>query len=330
MEREDAVRDSRPVAHKPPTHRMSPVELAKEEERLAAVVAHANANLARYRAQLATRRRPTARTLARHPVVRLTGLTVVLILAAWIVWRYIGQPSSAQPAPFVSERALTPERVARTTGSGTIDPAGARLPATRPTAPVTDADVRGEPATPGTAQSLAAVGSRAARAASLAADADRSVVAKAAASGSARAEQVRTAPRAPTSPVTRARPVVDQGPRATTVGRLPPAPGRGEPRVEEPPIPVSTPSARLETRDAVLLSSPVPRYPSSVRIAQTGVVEVEIRVDTDGRVTHAEALAGPPLLRGIAEEVVRQWRYQPALTDGVPVESRRRVRISFR
>lgn len=102
------------------------------------------------------------------------------------------------------------------------------------------------------------------------------------------------------------------------------------PRAEDRQPPGAAPGA-AGLREAVLVSGPLPRYPESVkRIGQAGAVDVDVTIDPAGRVTRAEALNGPSLLRGFAEDAVLKWRYEPALANGAPVESRRRVRIVFR
>lgn len=104
--------------------------------------------------------------------------------------------------------------------------------------------------------------------------------------------------------------------------RLPDAPPE---RANDPapkPIPI--------TRDALLIS----QHPPSVSEAasQAGVeadVDVDITIDPRGQVTQATAVSGPERLRPPAEQAVREWRYEPALADGVPIESHRRVRLTF-
>lgn len=84
------------------------------------------------------------------------------------------------------------------------------------------------------------------------------------------------------------------------------------------------------TRDAVLVSGPPPRYPESVRKQeQGGAVDVEITIDAQGRVVDARALFGPRPLWSFAEAAVLRWRFDPARADGIPVASRRRVRMLF-
>lgn len=83
-------------------------------------------------------------------------------------------------------------------------------------------------------------------------------------------------------------------------------------------------------RDARLVSSVEPFYPDAARMSKlTGVVEVDIVIGDTGKVTSAKAVSGHPIFRRTAEDAVRQWRFEPALVDGKPAASRRRVRIAF-
>ena len=53
-------------------------------------------------------------------------------------------------------------------------------------------------------------------------------------------------------------------------------------------------------------------------------------IDATGRVISARALSGPPqLLRAAAEAAVMRWRYQPAMLNGVPVQTETNVRFVF-
>lgn len=61
----------------------------------------------------------------------------------------------------------------------------------------------------------------------------------------------------------------------------------------------------------------------------SGDVDIDIEIDVDGRVSSAVPVAGPMVLRAAALSAVRQWRYEPATTDGIAIAERRRVRVSF-
>ena len=73
-----------------------------------------------------------------------------------------------------------------------------------------------------------------------------------------------------------------------------------------------------------------PVYP---RLAQeqsiAGTVKLRVTVGRDGAVRKAKAFSGPSLLRPAAAEAVRQWRYEPSLLKGKPVEVDREVNVEF-
>jgi TonB family protein len=62
------------------------------------------------------------------------------------------------------------------------------------------------------------------------------------------------------------------------------------------------------------------RYPIEARQAWVqGVVKVEFLITSDGSVSKLRVLEGPPQLRDAATSSLRQWRYQPATRNGIPV-----------
>jgi protein TonB len=88
-----------------------------------------------------------------------------------------------------------------------------------------------------------------------------------------------------------------------------------------------------ETRAAVPVSQPAPRYPADAfRSRQEGWVEVSFVVAADGSVKDGAVVnSNPPrifnsaALRGIAD-----WRFQPRLENGQAVEQQVRTRIEFK
>ncbi len=91
------------------------------------------------------------------------------------------------------------------------------------------------------------------------------------------------------------------------------------------PPPPTGPPQRIrvggQVMRAKLIKQVAPQYP---RLAQEekaqGIVQVQILVGKDGSVLEATIVRGHPLLVQPALEAVRQWRYQPTLINGQPVE----------
>jgi len=80
----------------------------------------------------------------------------------------------------------------------------------------------------------------------------------------------------------------------------------------------------------VKLHHVAPGYPALARDARVGgVVVIECRIDTEGRVADARILRGHPLLDDAALDAVRQWRYRPTLLHGRPVSVIMSVTVRF-
>jgi len=93
-----------------------------------------------------------------------------------------------------------------------------------------------------------------------------------------------------------------------------------------PIAPVSKP-AQIVTSQLVFKVPPV--YPEQAKIMDLhGDVVVSARVTKTGSVIDVQILTGEPILGIAAINAVKQWRYRPALRDGVAVDSR--VEIIFR
>jgi protein TonB len=79
-----------------------------------------------------------------------------------------------------------------------------------------------------------------------------------------------------------------------------------------------------------LIKKVAPVYPSLAAQARVeGIVVIEARVDTKGRMKTATVVRGSPLLDAAALEAVQQWRYQPLLLNGVPTEFILTVTVTF-
>jgi hypothetical protein len=77
-----------------------------------------------------------------------------------------------------------------------------------------------------------------------------------------------------------------------------------------------------------LVSRVDPQAPEN-SIASDATVTVRAAVDEDGHVESVEALSGPPSLASGVAKAVQNWRYQPTLVDGKPVETQADVEVQF-
>jgi TonB family protein len=73
-----------------------------------------------------------------------------------------------------------------------------------------------------------------------------------------------------------------------------------------------------------------PILPAEARPSRKrGAVLIQITVDEAGNIADARALAGPRPLRDAATEAVRQWRFEPARSNGTPVRALGLVTFCF-
>jgi protein TonB len=103
-----------------------------------------------------------------------------------------------------------------------------------------------------------------------------------------------------------------------------------------PPPPVVEPAApqrplRVATIDAAkIISQPKPVYPPLARQTRTqGTVRLEAIISKEGRIENLAVISGHPLLIQAAMEAVKQWRYQPTLLNGAPVEVITTIEVNF-
>jgi len=74
-------------------------------------------------------------------------------------------------------------------------------------------------------------------------------------------------------------------------------------------------------QQAKLISQARPIYPPLAKQARIqGTVRLQAIIGKDGTIAQLELLSGHPLLSQAAMDAVRQWRYQPTLLNGEPVE----------
>jgi protein TonB len=78
--------------------------------------------------------------------------------------------------------------------------------------------------------------------------------------------------------------------------------------------------------------NPKPDYPPEAdRMAQRGVVLLEVEVNAEGRVTgiSIKRSSGFPLLDDAAVRGIRRWTFEPARVSGLPIASRAEVPVKF-
>jgi len=71
---------------------------------------------------------------------------------------------------------------------------------------------------------------------------------------------------------------------------------------------------------------PYPVYAQRTHVG--GTVTMEVTIGADGRVRKAVVIGGPEPLR-IAAEGVKDWRFEPPLVGGKPVDAIGRVDVTF-
>ena len=95
------------------------------------------------------------------------------------------------------------------------------------------------------------------------------------------------------------------------VGSAPPPPREGPKRIR----------VGGQVQAARVISQARPTYPPLAKQARIqGVVRLQAIIAKDGTVQELQVLSGHPLLVQSAQDAVRQWRYQPTLLNGEPVE----------
>jgi len=109
--------------------------------------------------------------------------------------------------------------------------------------------------------------------------------------------------------------------------------GPGEPpRQPEEPIRDAANRIRVggDVQQSQLIHHVNPAYPNLARQARIqGTVRLQALIAGDGRVAQLAVVSGHPLLVQSALEAVRQWRYQPTLRDGEPMEVITTVDVVF-
>ena len=99
-----------------------------------------------------------------------------------------------------------------------------------------------------------------------------------------------------------------------------------------PPKPKQTGPVRVggNVQAARLVNRVQPVYPPLARQTRiSGTVRLHAIISKDGTIRELEVLSGHPLLQQAALDAVRQWRYQPTLLNGEPVEVDTTIDVIF-
>lgn len=106
----------------------------------------------------------------------------------------------------------------------------------------------------------------------------------------------------------------------------------GGPPPPPPPKPKTPQRIRVggQVEAAKLIYHPQPQYPPLAKMARIqGTVRLEAVIAKDGTIQDLKVLSGHPLLVKSALDAVKQWRYQPTLLNGQPVEVVTEIDVNF-
>jgi protein TonB len=96
----------------------------------------------------------------------------------------------------------------------------------------------------------------------------------------------------------------------------------------------ATPTKQIHVSTGVqaakLIAQVTPVYPTLAKQARvTGTVRLTAIIGRDGAIRNLQVMSGHPLLTPVALEAVKQWRYQPTLLNGEPVEVITQIDVNF-
>jgi protein TonB len=75
----------------------------------------------------------------------------------------------------------------------------------------------------------------------------------------------------------------------------------------------------------------LPQYPPAAgRMNAKGKVDLTVEVDDKGNVTSAKAISGPLVLRPVAEDALKKWRFKPATLRGANIKSAVNISVEFK
>jgi TonB family protein len=91
----------------------------------------------------------------------------------------------------------------------------------------------------------------------------------------------------------------------------------------------SQPEKNLQVGQLVNLVDPV--YPPDAEQKHIeGTVRLHATIGMDGSIKDLQPLSGPPSLLPAALTAVREWRYNPTLLNGQPIETQEDISLVFR
>jgi len=102
--------------------------------------------------------------------------------------------------------------------------------------------------------------------------------------------------------------------------------------VEKAAAPVAGTPVRVSmgTQAAKLTRLVKPAYPPlAVQAHISGTVRLAAIISRDGLIQNLQVVSGHPLLTTAAVDAVKQWRYQPTLLSGEPVEVITQIDVNF-
>jgi protein TonB len=109
--------------------------------------------------------------------------------------------------------------------------------------------------------------------------------------------------------------------------------GEGATGVAPPPPPppkISRTKVGGQVQEAKIIARPNPVYPALARQARIqGKVQLHAIIDKEGRVGELQVVSGHPLLVKAALDAVQNWRYQPTVLNGEPVEVDTTIDVNF-
>jgi periplasmic protein TonB len=95
--------------------------------------------------------------------------------------------------------------------------------------------------------------------------------------------------------------------------------------------PASTARVSGGVMQGMLIRKVVPNYPAPARAMHIGgTVELQATISRSGTIENLRVVNGPPLLQQAARDAVMQWRYQPYLLNGEPVEVETTINVEFK